>query len=156
MSDLNEEEIKVFTDAVANYFTQITQEQAAIRGAYLEGDGAATPYYDFTGKIEITGQYRGSVTVSAPRAMIRHLLIALREHDQSDDNMRDTVGELANTLAGNARKHFGEHMDISVPMTSAGALPAFEAARNRPYVIMVNWKSYNISLVVDLEKVTVQ
>lgn len=152
MSDLKEEEIKVFTDAVSHYFGQLTREPAAVRGAYLEREGEATPVYDFSGRIEITGMFRGSVTVSAPRAMIRHLLVALHETDQSEDNLRDTVGELANTLAGNARKYFGENMEISVPVTAVGAIPGSDAARDRPYVIMVNWKSYNASLVVDIER----
>lgn len=152
MSDLKEEEIKVFTDAVAHYFGQLTREPAAVRGAYLEREGEATPVYDFSGKIHVTGQYRGSVTLSAPRAMIRHLLVALHETDQSEENLRDTVGELANTLAGNARKYFGENMEISVPITAAGAIPGNDAARARPYVIMVNWKTYNASLVVDIER----
>ena len=152
MSDLKEEEIKVFTDAVSHYFGQLTREPAAVRGAYLEREGEATPVYDFSGRIEVSGMFRGSVTVSAPRAMIRHLLVALHETDQSEDNLRDTVGELANTLAGNARKYFGENMEISVPVTAVGAIPGSDSARDRPYVIMVNWKSYNASLVVDIER----
>lgn len=152
MSDLGEEEIKVFTDTVTHYFAQLTREAAAVRGAYLDKDGESTPMYDFTGQINVSGHFRGSVTVSAPRAMIRHLLVALHETDHSEDNLRDTVGELANTLAGNARRHFGERMEISVPITAAGALPIGIGGRERPYVIMVNWKTYNASLVVDLEK----
>ena len=153
MSDLNEAEIKVFTDAVRHYFAQLTREPASVRGAYLERGGEATPVYDYSGQISVSGALRGSVTLSAPRAMIRHLLVALHETDQSEENLRDTVGELANTLAGNARKHFGESMEISVPVTSSGALPGGGGARERPYVIMVNWKTYNASLVVDLERV---
>lgn len=152
MSDLSETEIKVFTDAVSHYFNQLTREPAAVRGAYLEREGETPPIYDYSGRILVGGQFRGSVTLSAPRAMIRHLLVALHEPDQSEENLRDTVGELANTLAGNARRHFGEHMEISVPITAAGAFPGSLAARDRRYVIMVNWKTYNASLVVDIER----
>jgi chemotaxis protein CheX len=152
MSDLGEQEIKVFTDTVTHYFTQLTREAAAVRGAYLEHEGGTPPSFDFTGQIIVSGLYRGSVTVSAPRAMIRRLLIALDEPDHSEDNLRDTVGELANTLAGNARRHFGERMEISVPITAAGALPVGSGGRQRPYVIMVNWKAHSASLVVDIEK----
>jgi chemotaxis protein CheX len=152
MSDLGEQEIKVFTDTVTHYFSQLTREAAAVRGAYLEREGNATPSFDFTGQIVVSGLYRGSVTVSAPRAMIRHLLVALHETDHSEDNLRDTVGELANTLAGNARRHFGERMEISVPTTASGGIPVSSNGRQRPYVIMVNWKTYSASLVVDIEK----
>jgi chemotaxis protein CheX len=152
MSGLTEDEIKVFTEAVTNYFSQITQEASAISGAYLEESGESAPMFDFTGKIDISGKYHGSIIVSAPRAMIRHLLLAQHENNHTNENMRDIVGELANTIAGNARKHFGEHMDISIPSTCDGALRDSAVARTRPYVIMVQWKSYQISLIVDIER----
>ncbi|KRB06143.1 chemotaxis protein CheX [Lysobacter sp. Root690] len=151
MSDLNETEIKVFIDAVTNYFNQLTQEAAQVRGAFLDDNSGTVPVYDYSGQISISGQFRGTITVSAPRAMIRHLLLALNESDQSDANLRDTVGELANTLAGNARKHFGGDMEISVPKTAAGAI-SNSGSRKRPYVIMVSWKTYSASLVVDIER----
>lgn len=151
MSDLNETEIKVFIDAVTNYFNQLTQEPASVRGAFLDDNGGTVPVFDYSGQIAVSGQFRGTITVSAPRAMIRHLLLALNEADQSDANLRDTVGELANTLAGNARKHFGGEMEISVPRTAAGAL-GNAGSRKRPYVIMVSWKTYSASLVVDIER----
>lgn len=151
MSDLNETEIKVFIDAVTNYFNQLTQEPANVRGAFLDDNGGTAPVYDYSGQIAVSGQFRGTITVSAPRAMIRHLLLALNESDQSDANLRDTIGELANTLAGNARKHFGGEMEISVPRTAAGAISG-AGSRKRPYVIMVSWKTYSASLVVDIER----
>lgn len=151
MSDLNEAEIRVFVDAVSNYFGQLTQEPATVRGAFLDDNGGTVPVYDYSGQIALSGLFRGTITVSAPRAMIRHLLMAMNEHDQSDANLRDTVGELANTLAGNARKYFGGDMEISVPRTAAGPI-SNGGSRKRPYVIMVNWKTYSASLVVDIER----
>lgn len=153
MPDISEEQIKVFVDAVSRFFTQISQEAALVRGAYL-GDADGQPMsFDFTGRIRISGQYRGEITLSAPRAMIRHLLVAMREPNQSDENLLDTVGEIANTIAGNARKHFGETMEISVPQTYAGPAPALaRMVRARPYVIMVSWKRYDAALVVDVER----
>lgn len=151
MSDLNETEIKVFIDAVSNYFSQLTQEPASVRGAYLDDHAGTVPVFDYSGQIALSGRFHGTITVSAPRAMIRHLLIALNESDQSDANLRDTVGELANTLAGNARKQFGGDMEISIPRTAAGAI-GNSGSRKRPYVVMINWKTYSASLVVDIER----
>ncbi|MEH6413467.1 chemotaxis protein CheX [Pseudomonas sp. CGJS7] len=151
MSDLNETEIRVFIDAITHYFDQLTQEAATVRGAFLDDNGGSVPVYDYSGQIAVSGQFRGTITVSAPRALIRHLLLAMSEQDQSDANLRDTVGELANTLAGNARKHFGSDMQISVPRTAAGAIGK-GASRKRPYVIMISWKTYSASLVVDIER----
>jgi|APMI01.1.fsa_nt_gi chemotaxis protein CheX len=153
MSDITEQEIKVFLDAVDTYFSQITKERAAVRAAYL-ADGEHLPQtYDFTGLIAVSGQYRGCLYFSAPAVMLRHLLLVMEEPSHSDENFLDAVGEIANTLAGNSRKHFGETMAISVPVTMKGAPERIKSSvRARPYVIMVSWKKYNASLVVDIER----
>ena len=153
MGDITEQEIKVFVDAVANYFSQITKERSAVRAAYL-ADGEQLPQtYDFTGLITVSGRYRGCIYFSAPAVLLRHLLLVMKEPGHSDENFLDAVGEIANTLAGNARKHFGETMEISVPVTVMGAPERIKSSvRARPYVIMVSWKKYDASLVVDIER----
>jgi chemotaxis protein CheX len=87
--------------------------------------------------------------------MIRHVLLAMHESDHSDENLLDSVGELANTIAGNAREFFGETMEISVPVAILGAPEAIRSQiRARPYVIAIEWKNYTASLVVDIERKT--
>ena len=51
MSDLNETEIKVFIDAVTNYFNQLTHEPASVRGAFLDDNGGTAPVFDYSGQI---------------------------------------------------------------------------------------------------------
>jgi chemotaxis protein CheX len=154
MNDIGEEEIKIFVDAVGNYFLQTANERAAVRGAYLADGHGRPPIFDYTGLINVSGRYRGSIYFSAPRIMVRRLLYAMHESQHSDDILLDAVGEIANTLAGNARRYFGEFMEISVPVTMAGAVDRIAyAGRTRPYVIMVDWNQNKASLVVDLEVV---
>lgn len=151
MSDIQESEIRVFIDAVRRYFTDVTGEPAGVRGAYLAAHESRPPSQGYTGLITISGGYRGCVYVSAPRAMLRHLLIAIQIADHSDENLLDTVGEVANTISGNARSHFGDRMEISVPVTIAGAPDQIRPrCRTQPYVIAVEWKGYAASLVVDI------
>ncbi|HTJ96008.1 MAG TPA: chemotaxis protein CheX [Rhodocyclaceae bacterium] len=153
MGDISQTEIDVFLKAVGRYFEQITTEAASVQGAYLGERGQLPPTYDFTGMIAVSGRYAGCIYFSAPRQMIRHLLVAMHEPNQSDENLIDAVGEIANTLAGNARAHFGEHMEISVPISLAGTPERIKSAvRARPYVIKVNWKQYEAALIVDIER----
>ena len=42
--------------------------------------------------------------------------------DTSVDNILDLVGEVANTISGNARKVFGREFLISVPVMIEGAV----------------------------------
>jgi chemotaxis protein CheX len=153
MNAIKEAEIRVFIDAVDRYFLRLTAEKASIRGAYLDDRDTAPANFGFTGLISISGGFRGHIYISAPRAMIRHVLVAMHESDHSDENLLDSVGELANTIAGNAREYFGETMEISVPIAILGMPEAIRSpVRARPYVVTIEWKGYSASLVVDIER----
>lgn len=152
MPDLSEQDISVFVEAVTRYFSQLTREAPKVRGAYLATQQGQTPQLEYTGVITITGTFRGRVYVSAPKAMLRHLLVATGETDQSTESLLDTIGEMANTISGNARRYFGEGMVISVPtcvLLGQGDLPPVE--RSRPYIVSVDWKSYGACVVVDIQ-----
>ncbi|MDR0770953.1 MAG: chemotaxis protein CheX [Burkholderiales bacterium] len=153
MTDITEQEIDVFVGAVNHYFDQITGEKAKIRSSFLAEGDIRPPIYDFTGLISIGGDYRGCIYFSATRVMLMRLLLAMREPRQTDPHLLDAVGEIANTLAGNAREHFGETMAISVPMTFQGAAERLRmTVRERPYVIMIKWKQYEAAVIVDIAK----
>ncbi|MCL2831461.1 MAG: chemotaxis protein CheX [Betaproteobacteria bacterium] len=152
MSDIGERDIHVFVDAVRHYFMQITHEKPEIRGAFLAQGTAFPPTFDMTGMIRISGKFRGCVYFSAPRVMLSRLLLSMHESRLSDDQLLDAVGEIANTIAGNARRHFGEAMGISVPETMNTPPKWLETVvRARPYVIMIKWKQYDASVIVDIE-----
>ena len=154
MNKINETEINVFTHAIGHYFSQISNEIAIVKAAYLASVEAPPPIYDYTGSISLSGDYHGRIYFSAPRILIRHLLIAMHEPSQTEQDFLDTVGEIANTLAGNARRHFGEFMNISIPTSTAGiAAEAIQLTRSHPFVIMIKWRQYHASLVIDMEQV---
>lgn len=153
MGDISEDEIAVFHAAISNYFNQITRESALVQGAYLAERGTVPPMHDCTGMISISGRYTGCIYFSAPRQMMRHLLVAMHEPHQGDANLLDAVGEVANTIAGNARRHFGEHMEISVPVTmSAVPEQVRNSVRAHAYVVQISWKHYEAVLIVDIER----
>lgn len=151
MSDIQEAEIRVFLDAVRRYFGGLTREQPNVRGAYLAPNQSRPISQGYTGLITVSGGYRGCVYVTAPRAMLRRLLMAIQSTDHSEENLLDTVGEIANTIAGNARSHFGETMEISVPVTISGTPEQIRPrCRTQPYVVVIDWNGYAASLVVDI------
>lgn len=149
MPELREPELRVFVDAVMNYFSQSTREAASIRSAYLSD--SVLPRFAYTGLITCSGQFRGCVHFSAPRELLRALLVEWAEHDMSEANLMDAVGEIANTIAGNARRHFGNGLEISVPVCMSGPAKAIKAAvRARPFVIALVWRGHESSVVVDI------
>ena len=150
MSELKEEEIRVFIDAVRNYFLQLTQHTALVRASYLAVN--EVPNFSYTGLITLSGQFRGCVYVSTQAEMLTALLLEMREPDRSEENLLDTIGELANTIAGNARRYFGTGLQISVPIAIKGISEKIRAyTRLRPLVILVQWQHHEIAVVVDLK-----
>jgi chemotaxis protein CheX len=62
------------------------------------------------------------------------------------------VGEIANTLAGNARKVLGSELGISVPVKLHGQPGLTARVRERPYVITLRWSHQPALVCVDLER----
>ena len=152
MKDITEQDVKVFTDAVTDYFNALGDEPASIRTFSLACGEARESVGDLTGIITLSGDYRGAVYFAAPRALVRAVLNLQKTLSANDEFLLDAVGEIANTLAGNARRHFGSKLQISVPSTRIGGItPGAEHMRDRQFVIMIDWKHYAAVLVVDIE-----
>jgi chemotaxis protein CheX len=132
----------------------MTGEKVEIRAAYLVEGGISALTFDLTSYIALSGDFNGRVYFSAPRALAAHLLLIMGEPDRSDDRLLDAVGEIANILSGNVRKHFGETMQISVPVSQTTDPDWLNTVVSpRSYVILVKWKQYQASVVVDIQHV---
>lgn len=153
MAILSESDLKVFIDAVTHFFLESTEEPAHVRTAYLADIEILKA--DYTGLITLSGSYRGCVYFSAPKKLVRSLLVKLREPLDSEENLLDAVGEVANTISGNARRHFGHTLEISVPVTIKGAAQQIQSfTRTHPYAICLNWHHHEALVVVDIEPVS--
>jgi chemotaxis protein CheX len=147
---LQESELKLFVDSVQRYFKVVTQQEPQITSAFLAtGDIEA---HDFNGIVTFSGSYNGHVMVSMPQKLLRELLLLQRETDLSDGNLLDAVGEIANTLGGNARKTLGPGLQISVPVKLHGASGIKARVRKHPYVITLRWNHQPALVCVDMER----
>ncbi|HTY93268.1 MAG TPA: chemotaxis protein CheX [Steroidobacteraceae bacterium] len=146
-----EAEVGVFLDSVLNYFTT-TVQQAAVCGTPFLAMDKTPELSDFTGTIKISGKYDGVVAFTAPKGMLCVMLMRMQETDMCQENICDLVGEIANTLSGNARRDFGHQFNISVPAVTIGRKNRLELpAGARPIVIPIAWRNYSSSLVVYLQ-----
>jgi chemotaxis protein CheX len=153
--DLASGDIEVFSEAVRAYFRTTTGEAAEVRSAYLLDSTEPALRNDYNGIIEISGGFVGSVCFSAPRTLLSHVLLAIGERDYTDDKHRDLVGEIANTLSGRARRHFGEQLGISPPRTFGMVSCSLDRrAASAPYAIPLTWNGYAADLVVHLDPAT--
>ena len=147
---LKEAEIRTFIEGATRYFEISAQQQATVGSPYLVTDGNPGTY-EYTGVIGISGSRKGIVYFTAPRGMLTVLLMRMQETDTSDENIKDLVGEVANTISGNARRDFGRNFVISVPIVLANEGDKVTAPHSRSFVIPINWRTHSAKLVVCLE-----
>jgi chemotaxis protein CheX len=147
---LTEAEIRTFIDGATHYFDTAAQQEASVGSPYLVTDGKPGTY-DYTGLIGISGVRQGVVYFTAPRGMLTVLLMRMQETDTSEENIKDLIGEVANTISGNARRDFGKSFVISIPTIIAKEAEKIATPHTRSFVIPINWRSHSAKLVICLE-----
>ncbi len=147
---MSEQTLQVFIDGVVRYFDHIEDSAVKVGTPYLVENNEPAAF-DVTGIIGVTGPYRGCVYFTAPRILVKHLLLQMGENDTRTEHVFDLVGEVANTISGNARSEFGKAFNISVPVVLEGAPDSIYLPSNsRSYVIPIYWKTYNAAVVICL------
>jgi chemotaxis protein CheX len=147
---LNEAEVSVFVDGVLNYFSSAVNH-AAVCGTPFLALEQQPEISDYTGMVKVTGKRSGVVLFTAPKTMLSVMLMRMQEPDMCHENLCDLVGEIANTLSGNARRDFGSQFNISVPEIVSGKDCQVDyPASTRPIVIPIDWRNYHARLVVAL------
>ncbi len=148
---MTEDTVRVFIDGVVRFFQTNQSNDVKVGTPYLINNDSPTAF-DVTGIIGISGPYKGCVYFTVPRIFVKHLLLSMGELDTSSEHMFDLVGEVANTISGNARSEFGHEFMISVPVMIEGAPGNIHLPQHlRSYVIPIYWKSYSGAVVVCLE-----
>ncbi len=145
-------DLAVFVDGIANYFESTTSDLASVGTPFLSKD-VNEHISDFTGVIGISGSYKGSIFFSAPRILLMHVLSSMGLISTKDAKLMDLVGEISNTVSGNARREFGESFNITVPITIQGkpeGLAVSDVANI--YVIPIEWQQQRANLIVSIEE----
>lgn len=149
---MKQEKIASFVEVVKNYFAQFPQKELAIDTPYLSEE-KKPKVYDYTGVIGVSGIMRGVVYVSASSELLLELLEDLQESDQTDAMMIDLIGEIANTVAGNARGEFGSQFHISTPLVFKGLPQTVVLPKEgRAFIIPIIWQQKVGEIVVCLEE----
>ena len=142
-----ESELRTFIDGTTRFFETLTNQPATVGSPYLVTDGKPGAY-EYSGVIKVSGAREGVVFFTAPRGMLTVLLMRMQETDTSEETMRDLVGEVANTISGNARRDLGKGFVISVPNVVANGSDPVVMPHPRSFVIPINWRTHAAKLVV--------
>ncbi|WP_201573910.1 MULTISPECIES: chemotaxis protein CheX [Psychrobacter] len=136
------EKLGVFLSSINAFFAQIDDTQVALDTPYLNNNRSAIGY-DYSGIIKISGPLKGCVYVSAPTVMLREVIKVIGEPDSSITMMKDLLGEMANTISGNARTEFGSEFIISPPQIVEGAPSISYLPKERhSYITPFTWRGY--------------
>jgi chemotaxis protein CheX len=143
--------INIFIDSVKTYFDHLGHAELDIGTPYLitkSGDIGL----DYNGVIAVYGDTDGSVIFSANRSILKYILLSLGEVEFNEHSIVDLVGEIANTIAGNARRELGENFQISTPRVIKSTLgQGCPASDQRSFMLPLRWKSKAAQLLVRLD-----
>ena len=147
---MNDRDIQVFIACVQRYFKSIRKDvTVVIEPPFIKDE--EKPFLEYTGIIGISGKARGAVCFTANGVMLESILSFLKEAPIDRNLICDLVGEIANTLSGNAREEFGRDFLISVPIVSTGKNVGFKFPPDcRNYVIPIIWQGEKAYLLVCL------
>jgi chemotaxis protein CheX len=68
------------------------------------------------------------------------------------EDLKDLVGEIANTISGNVRQAYGSDFMISVPVVVEGQAKDIKLPDNiQSFVVPLTWREHKTFLVVCLE-----
>jgi chemotaxis protein CheX len=148
---MNETDLHFFIDSTVNYFEEVTNEKATAGIPYIKDDEPVV--LEYTGIIGISGKRKGSIYVTSSETMLSSIAKVILGLDEiGKEDIKDLVGEIANTISGNVRQAYGSDFMISVPVVVEGKAKDIKLPDNiQSFVIPITWKEFKSFLVVCLE-----
>ncbi len=148
---MNDNDLKMFVEGSSHYFNTVSQKPASIGAPFLIKD--INKYLsDYTGIISISGNFKGCVFFSAPKNMLIKLLSTMEILTPTHVQLMDTVGEVSNTIAGNARREFGDKFMLSTPILLEGKSKRIKTSKiEEVYVIPIIWYQHQANLIINIE-----
>lgn len=148
---MRETDLHVFLDSVVRYYSQTTDTHADVKAPYL-AESIEPQLSEYTGCIRITGGYTGNVLFTVPQTMLVALLARYGHRTADNSYLLDLVGEIANTIAGNAREYFGSGFQLSPPRVARGSrIGMSNSAGLKAYCIPIEWLQYKAKLIIAVQ-----
>lgn len=148
---MKETDLHFFIDSTVNYFEEITGIKPVTGIPYLKGTDPVV--MEFTGIIGISGKRKGSIYITTSAEMLKKLAeFILGMSDVGLAEIKDLIGEVANTISGNVRQAFGTDFMISVPVIVEGKAKDIKTPDDlQSFVIPLTWNDQKAFLIVCLE-----
>jgi chemotaxis protein CheX len=133
---INPKLIVPFVNSVRSVFSTMVKVATTVERPHLKG--SPTPSYDVSGIIGFSGEVIGSVVLSFQMKAAEKLVegFAGSALDPYSADFADAVGELANMVAGAAKKDLGATASISTPSVVMGAGHTIARLSDVPCVVI--------------------
>jgi chemotaxis protein CheX len=121
-----------FINSVRSVFSKMLNSTATIQRPTVKI--APVPQYDVSAIVGFSGHIVGSVVVSFPMATAVKTVASFAGMEMAPDStdFADAVGELANMIAGGAKKELGVDASITCPSVIIGAGHSIARLRDVP------------------------
>lgn len=144
--------LKIFAQSITRYFATVADGQAVLGTPYLSADNESVAF-DFSAVIGITGSHRGNIYYTAPREKLHALLPLIGEAAPDDRLCAELVGEITNTISGNAREQLGAGFMISTPFIIEGKPLSVHTSKDTTcYILPVSWNQHRSRVLVSLQQ----
>lgn len=133
---INVKLIVPFINAVRNVLTTMVGITSNVQRPSVKA--VPVPTYDVSAIIGFSGEIVGSVVVSFPKDVAVKIASALAqtELDASSPDFADAIGELANMIAGGAKKDLGANAGITCPSVIIGGGHTIARLRDVPCLVI--------------------
>lgn len=120
--------LHAFTSSIQNVMSMMVGLEVTIDEPVIKNN-IPTPLYDVSAIIGFSGEVTGSVAISFREKAAVGVIEAFcgEALEMHSEDFADAAGELANMVAGNAKKNFGLEASISIPSVIIG--PGHSVAR---------------------------
>jgi hypothetical protein len=111
---LNERDIYYFVDVTLSYLNKITGNEIVVRDPTIEFQSLVFSAY--TGLLHLKGGAQGFVYLTATQPFLQQLYVNRFTRGRfSEENCRDVMKDVTETIAHNIHKRFGPILHISEP-----------------------------------------
>lgn len=130
--------ITPFIASLQNVFSTMMQLPVTVGEPTIKG--GASPTYDVSGIIGMSGDAVGNVVLSFPMATAQRLVAIFTGTEMTADNpdFADAIGELTNMISGNAKGMFTgkKKVSISCPSVVLGAGHTIARPKDVPCIVI--------------------
>jgi chemotaxis protein CheX len=129
--------VNSFVRSITHVFETMVHTKVHVGNPFVKSDSNALT--DIAGVIGVSGDVTGCVVLSFPETAAKKVVSAFAgvELDRHDPDFADAIGELANMVAGNAKKELiGMNVSVSLPSVIIDRQHAVSYSPSVPRVII--------------------